>query len=55
MIEQYTAITLTLLKGSLMIAGFFTTLSLCVLIVLLPFLLLAAVFTLLDDGTPPEY
>lgn len=55
MIEQYTEITLALLKGSLMIAGFFTTLILGVLIVLLPFLLLAAFFTMLDDSIPPEY
>ena len=38
-----------------MVAGFFGTLFLGFLIILLPFLLVAAVFTLLDNGIPPEY
>ena len=55
MITQYSELLLTLIKGAFMVAGFFTTVFIGFLIILLPFMLGAALFSLLDDGIPPEY
>lgn len=55
MITSFTALLVMFIKGSFMVAGFFFTLFFGFLIILSPFILLAAIFTLLDDGTPPEY